>query len=137
MNSKVLTMAGRAAVLVLSATAAAANGTDGSLTGADVDSAQADNTAVNGVDAHKATVVPTDQSNSKDALQVTANIRKAVIADRSLSTSAHNVKIVTSGNTVTLRGPVASAAEKDRINSLARQNAPGKDVLDQLTVKGA
>jgi len=96
-----------------------------------------DNTAVNSVDHRDKLPVPTDQANSADAVQVTANIRKALMADKSLSTSAHNVKIVTQGSTVTLRGPVMSAAEKDRITALARQNAPGKDVLDQLTVKGS
>jgi osmotically-inducible protein OsmY len=95
-----------------------------------------DNTARNVVDRHSAMATPTDQSNSADAIQVTASIRKAVVGDESLSTSAHNVKIVTSGNTVTLRGPVANTAEKDRIAALARQYAPGKDILDQLTVSG-
>ena len=122
MNSKALTIASLAAVLVLCATAAAALPEDGNLTSADVDTGAA---------------TAADQSNSSDALQVTAGIRKAVVADESLSTSAHNVKIVTTGNTVTLRGTVASLAEKDKVVALARQNAPGKDILDQLTIKGA
>jgi hyperosmotically inducible protein len=98
--------------------------------------AREDNTAVNAVDRNSEMSTPLDQSNSADAIKVTANIRKAVVGDKTLSTSAHNVKIVTSGNTVTLRGPVATTAEKDRIAALARQYAPGKDVLDQLTVNG-
>jgi osmotically-inducible protein OsmY len=97
--------------------------------------AAADNTAVNADDRSLAT--PVDQSNDADAIKVTANIRKAVLGDQTLSTSAHNVKIITSGNTVTLRGPVASAEEKERVTSLARQHAHGKDILDQLTVNGA
>lgn len=95
----------------------------------------ADNTATNARDRHSETATPVDQSNSPEAIQVTADIRKAIVGDKTLSTSAHNVKIVTSGNTVTLRGPVASAAEKERITTLARQYARGKDVLDQLSVK--
>lgn len=95
-----------------------------------------DNTAVNASDRDSDTTTPVDQSNSADAIKVTADIRKAVVGDKTLSASAHNVKIVTNGNTVTLRGPVASTAEKARIAALARQNAPGKDVLDQLTVNG-
>jgi hyperosmotically inducible periplasmic protein len=132
MNTKAVTLATLAAVCVLCATAVAARMHDGSLSSDDVD-----NTAVNSVDGRDTMSVPTDQANSADALQVTASIRKAVMADKSLSTSAHNVKIVTKGSTVTLRGPVVSAAEKVRVAALARQNAPGKDVLDQLTVKGA
>jgi len=132
MTSKAFTIATLAACLVLCAQAVAARPHDGTLTSDDVD-----NTAANEADAHDSTSVPTNQSNSTEALQTTANIRKALMADKTLSVSAHNVKIVTNGSTVTLRGPVASAAEKDRIAALARQNAPGKDVVDQLTVKGA
>jgi osmotically-inducible protein OsmY len=132
MTSKAFTIATLAACSVLCARAVAARPHDGTLTSDDVD-----NTAVNNVDRRDAMPVPTDQSNSTEALQTTANIRKAVLADKTLSVSAHNVKIVTQGATVTLRGPVASASEKDRIAALARQHAPGKDVLDQLTVKGA
>lgn len=126
MHSKAFTIGSFAAILVLCATAAAALPHDGTLTAEDVDIAVVD-----------APAVATDQSNSKQALQVTSNIRRAVIADKSLSTSAHNVKIVTTGNTITLRGPVMSVAEKGRVAALARQNAQGKGVLDQLTVKGA
>jgi hyperosmotically inducible protein len=132
MTSKTFTIATLAACLVLCAQAVAARPHDGTLTSDDVD-----NTAVNQVDAHDAMSVPTNQSNSTEALQTTANIRKALMADKTLSVSGHNVKIVTNGSTVTLRGPVASAAEKERIAALARENAPGKDVLNQLTVKGA
>jgi hyperosmotically inducible protein len=132
MTSKAFTIATLAACFVLCAQAVAARPHDGTLTSDDVDS-----TAVNRVDNHDAMSDPMNQSNSAEARRTTANIRKAVMADETLSVSAHNVKIVTQGSTVTLRGPVASAAEKERITALARQNAPGKDVLDQLTVKGA
>jgi hyperosmotically inducible periplasmic protein len=132
MTSKAFTIATLAACFVLCAQAVAARPHDGTLMSDDVD-----NTVVNIVDRRDAMSVPTNQSNSTEALQTTANIRKAVMADRTLSVSAHNVKIVTKGSTVTLRGPVASATEKDRIAALARQHAPGMDVLDQLTVKGA
>jgi osmotically-inducible protein OsmY len=96
----------------------------------------ADNTAANVSDRRSEMATPADQSNEADAIKVTADIRKAVIGDKTLSTSAHNVKIITSGNTVILRGPVVSTEEKERIAALARHYAHGKDVLDQLTVKG-
>jgi hyperosmotically inducible protein len=137
MTSKAFTIATLAACLVLCAQAVAARPHDGTLTSDDVDNTAVDNSADNKVDAHDSMSVRTNQSNSTEALQTTANIRKALMADKTLSVSAHNVKIVTNGSTVTLRGPVASAAEKERIAALARQNAPGKDVVDQLTVKGA
>ena len=132
MNCKAFTGVSIAACLVLCGAAGAAVASNGTLAGENDE----DNTARNVVDRHSGMATPTDQSNSSDAIQVTASIRKAVVGDKSLSTSAHNVKIVTSGNTVTLRGPVASAAEKERIAALARQYAPGKDILDQLTISG-
>jgi osmotically-inducible protein OsmY len=132
MNSKAFSGVSVAACLVLCGAAGVSHAHDGTLFGEN----EADNTAVNEADSRSRMATPADQANTADAIQVTASIRKAVIADKSLSAAAHNVKIVTRGNTVTLRGPVASSAEKDRIAVLARQNAPGKDVLDQLTVKG-
>ena len=40
--------------------------------------------------------------------RTTAQVRKAIIADKDLSTYAHNVKIITKDGTVTLKGPVKS-----------------------------
>jgi|SoiMethySBSTD1v2_1073268.scaffolds.fasta_scaffold732503_1 hyperosmotically inducible periplasmic protein len=97
---------------------------------------KADNTATNAVDRDHSTTTPIDQSNDKDAIETTAAIRRAVLDDKSLSTSAHNVKIVTQGTTVTLRGAVASAAEKSRIEALAQKSAPGKKVLNELSIAG-
>jgi hypothetical protein len=39
-------------------------------------------------------------------------IRAAIHKDKSLSTYAHNVKIITQGGKVTLKGPIHSEAEK-------------------------
>jgi hyperosmotically inducible protein len=94
-----------------------------------------DNTAVNRADRSAAATTPMDQSNDKADLQVTADIRKAVVADDNLSTLAHNVKIITQDRTVTLRGPVNSMEEKRRIEGLARQYAGSAAVKSELTVK--
>jgi len=94
----------------------------------------ADNTAANTVDRDSAATTPMDQSNDKEAIEITAAIRRAVMSDKSLSTSAHNVKIVTNGNTVTIRGPVASAAEKQRVEALAVKSASGKQVLNEISI---
>lgn len=96
----------------------------------------ADNTAANTMDRDTSATTPMDQSNDKEALEITAAIRRAVMSDKSLSTSAHNVKIVTNGNTVTLRGPVASAEEKTRIESLAVKSAAGKKVRNEISIAG-
>ena len=56
------------------------------------------------------------------------------MADKSLSTNAHNVKIITTGGVVTLRGPVKSAAEKDTIGAKAQQTAGVTRVDNQLEI---
>src|SRR5271157_5223717 len=53
-----------------------------------------------------------NQSNAKEDRLTTANIRKAIIADKDLSTYAHNIKIITINGSVTLKGPVKSEDEK-------------------------
>lgn len=94
----------------------------------------ADNTKANAADRNTDAKTPLDQSNDQDAIEVTAGIRRAVLEDSSLSTSAHNIKIVTNGNVVTLRGPVQSADEKQRVESLAVKAATGKQVRNELSI---
>jgi osmotically-inducible protein OsmY len=69
---------------------------------------------------------------------MTQQIRRAVMQDKSLSTEAHNVKIITQNGTVTLRGEVKSEDEKRAIKQHAAEVAgdAGK-VNDELTVKGS
>ena len=94
----------------------------------------ADNTKANASDRNTDAKTPLDQSNDQDAIETSAGIRRAVLEDSSLSTSAHNIKIVTNGNVVTLRGPVASADEKKRVESLAVKAATGKQVRNELSI---
>lgn len=96
--------------------------------------AAADNTKANAADRNTDAMTPADQSNDQDAINVTAGIRRAVLDDKSLSTSAHNIKIVTKGDVVTLRGPVASADEKQRVEALAMQAATGKQVRNEISI---
>jgi osmotically-inducible protein OsmY len=51
-----------------------------------------------------------------------------------MSINARNIKIVTSQGKVTLRGPVASAAEKDAIDKMARDVAGSDNVDNQLEI---
>lgn len=95
---------------------------------------RAANTKANAVDRDSDTTTPLDQSNDKEAIDVTAGIRRAVLDDKSLSTSAHNIKIVTNGDVVTLRGAVKSAEEKKRVESLAMKSAAGKQVRNEISV---
>jgi len=76
-----------------------------------------------------------NQPDAKADRTMAANVRKAIIADKDLSTYAHNVKIIVHEGTVTLKGPVKSDDEKQKVKSDAESVAsPGK-VIDQLTVQ--
>jgi hyperosmotically inducible periplasmic protein len=94
-----------------------------------------DNTAVNKPgqtgDANRAD----QQSNAAGDRELTRKIRKALVEDKSLSTYAHNVKIITRGGMVTLKGPVRSEDEKKAIVSKATEIAGASNVKDELTVK--
>jgi osmotically-inducible protein OsmY len=88
-------------------------------------------------DQSPAAVTADQQKMNKSDRILTQNIRKAVIADKSLSTYGHNVKIISQNGAVTLRGPVRSDDEKKAIIAHAVEVAGSADkVTDQLTVKG-
>jgi osmotically-inducible protein OsmY len=91
-----------------------------------------DNSATN-----KAHVTTADQQPEKTSDRLlTQKIRKSIIADKSLSMYAHNVKIITRDGAVTLKGPVHTDEEKQNIGALAAEAAGGPDkVTNQLTVK--
>ena len=78
-----------------------------------------------------------NQSNSKEDTKTTADIRRAVMKDKSLTMTAKNVKIITADGVVTLRGPVKTDAEKDAIAKLAMSAANGNKVDNQLEVKAS
>ena len=75
-----------------------------------------------------------DQGNSESDRNITASIRKAVVDDDSLSMNAHNVKIITQGGVVTLKGEVESAKEKSAVEAKAKSVAGVAKVDSQLEV---
>jgi len=66
---------------------------------------------------------------------ITAQIRKAIMADKDLSTYGHNVKIITLQGAVTLKGPVKSEDEKQKVVSDASGVVSADKITDSLTVK--
>ena len=81
-----------------------------------------------------ASVTPIDQKNDREDIQLTAAIRKSLVADRDLSMNAKNVKIITRDGSVTLRGVVDSEAEKAKVEDEARA-AGVRNVDNQLDVR--
>lgn len=94
----------------------------------------ADNSGKNVRDRQDSSRTPGDQSNNKSDLAITQAIRKAVVADKALSTNAHNFKIITANGVVTLRGPVSSPEEKETIAAKAKQVAGVKSVDNKLEI---
>jgi hyperosmotically inducible protein len=75
------------------------------------------------------------QSNAAADRAVTQKIRKELMADKSLSTYAHNVKIITRDGMVTLKGPVKSEDEKQKVGSTAARVVDPSKIDNQITVK--
>ena len=94
----------------------------------------ADDTGVNVRDRGGKTVTPDDQSNREGDVELTRQVRQAIVKDDSLSTNAHNVKIISQNGVVTLRGPVASEDEKASVAAKAREVRGVKKVDNQLEV---
>lgn len=93
----------------------------------------ADNTAKNARD-DGTTLTPLDQGLSEADTTITMAVRKAVVAEPNLSVSAQNAKIITKDGVVTLRGPVATSAERNAIMSIAERTPGVKRVDNQLEV---
>jgi osmotically-inducible protein OsmY len=93
-----------------------------------------DNTGVNERDRSSTAKTPIDQNENQSDIDITASIRKQVV-DTQMSVDAQNVKIITQDGKVTLRGPVANADEKKRIEDIAHKVAGVDKVDSQLEVK--
>ncbi|HET6553510.1 MAG TPA: BON domain-containing protein [Dyella sp.] len=95
----------------------------------------ADNTAVNARDRSDASKTSDAQPNDKSDVKLVAAVRRALTKDSSLSVMAHNVKIIATGGTVTLRGPVKSDDEKTRIEGIVQSVSGVQRVDNELEVK--
>ena len=104
---------------------------------ADNERAKPDNTTTNQRDRSGKTKTSGDQSNSSADLKTTQAIRRALMKDGELSTSAKNIKVITVNGHVTLRGPVKTAQEKAKIDQLAKSAAGGAQIDNQVDVKGS
>ena len=74
-----------------------------------------DNTKVNKQDRAANQPTADQQKNNAGDMDLTKNIRRSIMDDKSLSTNAHNVKIISQNGSVTLKGPVHSEDEKKSI----------------------
>lgn len=116
--------------------AACLAGTAGFMAQAQDSAPQPDNTKVNQRDRNPDQATADQQKENRDDRKLTKHIRQSIMADKSLSTYAHNVKIISQNGTVTLKGPVKSEDEKNAIIAKAVAVVGSADkVTDQVSVK--
>jgi len=93
-----------------------------------------DNTKTNKADRQQGGVTADQQPENKTDRELAQRVRRAFTADKSLSTYAHNVKIIAQDGKVTLKGPVRSDAEKQKIEAKAAEVAGDGNVTSEITV---
>lgn len=94
-----------------------------------------DNTKMNQRDRNPNEPTADQQQNNRSDRDITQQVRKAIVADKSFSTYAHNIEVVTQNGQVTLKGPVRSEEEKHAVEAKAAEVAGEGKVNSELTVK--
>jgi osmotically-inducible protein OsmY len=95
---------------------------------------QPDNTSKNKRDRAESAVTADEQGNSPEDRDMTKKIRAEIVDDKTLSTYAHNIKVITRDGMVTLKGPVRSEAEKTRIATIAAKHAGEAKVTNHIEI---
>jgi osmotically-inducible protein OsmY len=96
-----------------------------------------DNTKVNSRDRAKGAATADQQKENTTDRELARNIRRSLMDDKSLSTYAHNVKVVAQNGQVTLKGPVRSEDEKKSVEAKATEVAGAGRVTNQISVTPA
>jgi hyperosmotically inducible periplasmic protein len=102
---------------------------------ADKSSHKPDNTGANRADRVGDAPTADQAKNNRSDREIMQQIRKSIVAEKSLSTYAHNVKVIAEHGKVTLKGPVRSEEEKRTIEAKAIQVAGQENVTNNLTIK--
>ena len=97
----------------------------------------ADNSKVNARDRAKGAVTADQQKENATDRTLVKKIRRSLMNDKSLSTYAHNVKVVSQGGQVTLKGPVRSAEEKRSVEAKAVEIAGAGRVTNEISIAPA
>lgn len=95
---------------------------------------QANNTKANKPDQDQGKPTADQQKMNATDRNITKKIRSALHNDSSLSTYAHNIKIIAIDGKVTLKGPVRSDEERNKIATEATTVAGEGNVTNEITV---
>lgn len=91
--------------------------------------APADNTKINQRDRNPNEPTADQQKENSSDRALAQQVRRALVKDKSLSTYAHNIKVIAQDGVVTLKGPVHSDQEKQAIEAKAAEAAGGADKI--------
>jgi hyperosmotically inducible periplasmic protein len=96
-----------------------------------------DNTARNQRDRNSSEPTADQQKENPTDREMTRQVRRALVKDKSLSAYAHNIKVITQNGVVTLKGPVNSDEEKQAVESKAAEVAGGSSKIKSEIEVGA
>jgi osmotically-inducible protein OsmY len=97
----------------------------------------ADNTKANAKDRSKGAVTADQQKENAGDRDIASRIRQSIVSEKSLSTYAHNVKVIVRDGRVTLKGPVRSKDERETGEAKAIEVAGAGHVTNQITIAPA
>ena len=97
----------------------------------------ADNTKANARDRSKGAVTADQQKENAGDRDIASRIRQSIVSEKSLSTYAHNVKVIVRDGRVTLKGPVRSKDERETVEAKAIEVAGTGHVTNQITIAPA
>jgi len=95
---------------------------------------QSDNTKMNKADATKDATTADQQKMNPADRALTQKIRAEIMKDKSLSTYAHNIKIISQEGKVTLKGPVRTSEEKAAVEEKATAVAGASNVTSEIAI---
>ena len=96
-----------------------------------------DNTKTNTRDRAKGAVTADQQKENAADREIAQKIRQSLVSDKTLSTYAHNVKVIVRDGQVTLKGPVRSKDERQAVEAKAIDVAGAGHVTNQISIAPA
>lgn len=88
-----------------------------------------------GVNKGENNLTAEQQSNNANDVQLTADVRRTILEQKNLSVDAQNIKVLAKDGHVTLKGPVATATEKEKLANAVKSVAGVTMVHDEMMVK--
>jgi hypothetical protein len=96
---------------------------------------KADNTRVNRQDRQTGEPTADQQKMNREDRMLAAKVRRAITSDKSLSTYAHNIKVISQNGVVTLKGPVRSDDElKNVVAKATESTGDATKIVNELTI---